>query len=96
MLNGGVISESILNLVPFSKQWTKLLSLSFPTKIKNLRDSDLVYLFFENGTNLEISHEITPPLHFYSRDTVSLFSEKVDQNDEEDTDHFENIQSTNW
>ena len=27
---------------------------------------------------------------------MSLFSEKVDQNDEEDTDHFENIQSTNW
>lgn len=27
---------------------------------------------------------------------MSLFSEKVHQNDEEDTDHFENIQSTNW
>lgn len=34
--------------------------------------------------------------HLFIRDTVSLFSEKVDQNDEEDTDHFENIQSTNW
>ena len=33
---------------------------------------------------------------FNSRDTVSLFSEKIDQDDEEDTDHFENIQSTNW
>ena len=30
------------------------------------------------------------------RDTVSLFSEKVNQDDEKDTDHFENIQSTNW
>ena len=27
---------------------------------------------------------------------MSLFSEKVNQNDQEDTDHFENIQSTNW
>lgn len=34
--------------------------------------------------------------HLFIRDTVSLFSEKVHQNDAEDTDHFENIQSTNW
>jgi glutamate--cysteine ligase catalytic subunit len=34
--------------------------------------------------------------HLFIRDSVSLFSEKVHQNDEEDTDHFENIQSTNW
>ncbi|XP_063224221.1 glutamate--cysteine ligase [Bacillus rossius redtenbacheri] len=34
--------------------------------------------------------------HLFIRDTVSLFSEKVHQDDEEDTDHFENIQSTNW
>lgn len=34
--------------------------------------------------------------HLFVRDSVSLFSEKVHQNDMEDTDHFENIQSTNW
>lgn len=34
--------------------------------------------------------------HLFIRDTVSLFSEKIYQNDDEDTDHFENIQSTNW
>lgn len=34
--------------------------------------------------------------HLFIRDTVSLFEEKVHQNDAEDTDHFENIQSTNW
>lgn len=34
--------------------------------------------------------------HLFIRDSVSLFSEKVHQNDAEDTDHFENIQSTNW
>lgn len=27
--------------------------------------------------------------HLFIRDSVSLFSEKVHQNDEEDTDHFE-------
>lgn len=34
--------------------------------------------------------------HLFIRDSVSLFSEKINQNDEEETDHFENIQSTNW
>lgn len=34
--------------------------------------------------------------HLFIRDPVSLFSEKVHQNDEEDSDHFENLQSTNW
>lgn len=34
--------------------------------------------------------------HLFVRDTVSLFEEKIDQNDAQDTDHFENIQSTNW
>jgi len=34
--------------------------------------------------------------HLFIRDTVSLFSEKVHQDDEKETDHFENIQSTNW
>ncbi|CAK1548462.1 unnamed protein product [Leptosia nina] len=34
--------------------------------------------------------------HLFIRDSVSLFSEKVNQDDANDTDHFENIQSTNW
>jgi len=34
--------------------------------------------------------------HLFVRDTVSLFSEKVEQDDTRETDHFENIQSTNW
>ncbi|GAB1867770.1 Glutamate--cysteine ligase [Camponotus japonicus] len=34
--------------------------------------------------------------HLFIRDSVSLFSEKVHQDDLKDTDHFENIQSTNW
>jgi glutamate--cysteine ligase catalytic subunit len=32
--------------------------------------------------------------HLFIRDSVSLFSEKIHQNDVEETDHFENIQSS--
>lgn len=51
---------------------------------QKLRDGDIDHL---------LSQHIA---HLFIRDSVSLFSEKVHQNDEEDTDHFENIQSTNW
>lgn len=34
--------------------------------------------------------------HLFIRDTLVVVSEKIQQNDEEDTDHFENIQSSNW
>lgn len=34
--------------------------------------------------------------HLYIRDPLVIFEETLDQNDEVDTDHFENIQSTNW
>lgn len=34
--------------------------------------------------------------HLFIRDPISLFSEKVHQDDTQDSDHFENIQSTNW
>ncbi|XP_029670928.1 glutamate--cysteine ligase catalytic subunit isoform X1 [Formica exsecta] len=45
----------------------------------------------------EIDHLLAQHIaHLFIRDSVSLFSEKVHQDDLEDTDHFENIQSTNW
>ncbi|XP_037081678.1 glutamate--cysteine ligase catalytic subunit-like [Pollicipes pollicipes] len=34
--------------------------------------------------------------HLFIREPISLFSEKVQQDDAVDMDHFENIQSTNW
>jgi glutamate--cysteine ligase catalytic subunit len=34
--------------------------------------------------------------HLFIRDPVSLFKEKIDIDDATETDHFENIQSTNW
>lgn len=51
---------------------------------QKLRDGDIDHLLAQHIA------------HLFIRDSVSLFSEKVHQNDEEDTDHFENIQSTNW
>ncbi|KAI0256364.1 glutamate-cysteine ligase catalytic subunit [Lactifluus subvellereus] len=34
--------------------------------------------------------------HLFIRDPIVIFSELLDQDDSESTDHFENIQSTNW
>nr|CAB3248530.1 glutamate--cysteine ligase catalytic subunit-like [Phallusia mammillata] len=34
--------------------------------------------------------------HLWTRDPLSLFSKKIELDDENETDHFENIQSTNW
>ncbi|XP_064597197.1 glutamate--cysteine ligase catalytic subunit-like [Liolophura sinensis] len=62
-------------------------------------DIDLVYdkeLFSElqdAGIDKLLSQHIA---HLFIRDPISLFSEKIDQDDTTDTDHFENIQSTNW
>lgn len=51
---------------------------------QRLRDGDIDHLLAQHIA------------HLFIRDSVSLFSEKINQNDTEDTDHFENIQSTNW
>lgn len=62
-------------------------------------DIDLVY---DHDIYKELrAADVDEPLskhiaHLFIRDPVSLFSEKVNQDDEKDTDHFENIQSTNW
>lgn len=42
-----------------------------------LRDNDIDHLLAQHIA------------HLFIRDSVSLFSEKIHQNDEEDTDHFE-------
>jgi glutamate--cysteine ligase catalytic subunit len=34
--------------------------------------------------------------HLFVRDPLVVFSEKIDQDDSSSSDHFENIQSTNW
>jgi hypothetical protein len=56
-------------------------------------DEDLCARLKANGIDEVLARHVS---HLFIRDPVSLFSEKLNQNDEEDTDHFENIQSTNW
>ncbi len=34
--------------------------------------------------------------HLFTRDPIVAYAGKIEQNDEESTDHFESIQSTNW
>lgn len=63
--------------------------------------NDVKVVYDQDIYNRLRSADIDPLLaqhvaHLFIRDPISLFSEKVDQNDEEDTDHFENLQSTNW
>ncbi|XP_017056232.1 glutamate--cysteine ligase [Drosophila ficusphila] len=56
-------------------------------------DEEVYKRLVEGGIDHLLAQHVA---HLFIRDTVSLFSEKVHQNDNEDTDHFENIQSTNW
>lgn len=56
-------------------------------------DNGIYTKLLENGIDKLLAQHVA---HLFIRDSVSLFSEKVHQNDLEDTDHFENIQSTNW
>ncbi|XP_026829944.1 glutamate--cysteine ligase catalytic subunit isoform X2 [Ooceraea biroi] len=56
-------------------------------------DDEIYKQLLDNGIDHLLAQHIA---HLFIRDSVSLFSEKVHQNDQEDTDHFENIQSTNW
>lgn len=52
---------------------------------------------YEALRNAGIDHLLAQHVaHLFIRDPVSLFSEKINQNDQEDSDHFENLQSTNW
>lgn len=62
-------------------------------------DVPVVYdeAIYQQLRNADIDHLLAQHIaHLFIRDSVSLFSEKVHQDDEHDTDHFENIQSTNW
>lgn len=61
--------------------------------INIVHDRSLYRRLREGGIDHPLALHVS---HLFIRDTVSLFSEKVHQDDKNDTDHFENIQSTNW
>ncbi|PAA52351.1 hypothetical protein BOX15_Mlig022714g5 [Macrostomum lignano] len=56
-------------------------------------DEDILRQLMEAGVEPSLSRHLA---HLFIRDPVSLFSEKIHQSDTEESDHFENIQSTNW
>ncbi|XP_076456980.1 glutamate--cysteine ligase catalytic subunit-like [Babylonia areolata] len=56
-------------------------------------DTDIYDTLIAGGVDNMLARHLA---HLFIRDPISLFSEKLQQNNEEDTDHFENIQSTNW
>lgn len=58
-----------------------------------VHDEDLYKKLRSAGIDHLLSLHIS---HLFIRDPISLFREKIDQDDTVDTDHFENIQSTNW
>lgn len=49
-------------------------------------DVEIYQQLLDNGIDKLLAQHVA---HLFIRDTVSLFEEKIDQNDETDTDHFE-------
>ncbi|CAH1101819.1 unnamed protein product [Psylliodes chrysocephalus] len=63
--------------------------------------NDLEILFYEEDYKTLVDNGIDDLLaqhvaHLFIRDTISVFKEKIHQDDEEEIGHFENIQSTVW
>lgn len=64
--------------------------------IEVLYDPDIYSQLVEGGVDKLMAQHVA---HLFIRDSVSLFSNKIKEDgdyDEDDFDHFENIQSTNW
>ncbi|XP_053595167.1 glutamate--cysteine ligase isoform X2 [Microplitis demolitor] len=58
-----------------------------------LYDKEVYKQLMDNGIDRLLAQHVA---HLFIRDSICLMSTQLDQNDETDTDHFENIQSTNW
>ncbi|XP_033100705.1 glutamate--cysteine ligase catalytic subunit-like isoform X2 [Anneissia japonica] len=56
-------------------------------------DKDVYKRLIDAGIDQSLARHIS---HLFIRDSVSIFSEHIHQDDSRDSDHFENIQSTNW
>lgn len=58
-----------------------------------LYDQSVYQQLLDGGLDELLAQHIA---HLFIRDPISLFAEKVEQDEDLETDHFENIQSTNW
>ena len=56
-------------------------------------DQDIKDRLLDEGLDENLAHHVA---HLFIRDPLVLFDGKVELDDETTTDHFENIQSTNW
>uniref|UniRef100_A0A8C2FRJ7 Glutamate--cysteine ligase n=1 Tax=Cyprinus carpio TaxID=7962 RepID=A0A8C2FRJ7_CYPCA len=56
-------------------------------------DEDINKQLLDAGIDKLLAQHIA---HLFIRDPLSLFEEKIHLDDENESDHFENIQSTNW
>jgi glutamate--cysteine ligase catalytic subunit len=56
-------------------------------------DEEMFQLLREGGVDDLLAQHMA---FNFSRDPLVLFAERIDVDDEKETDHFENIQSTNW
>jgi glutamate--cysteine ligase catalytic subunit len=61
--------------------------------INCLTDKETYDTLIKEGVDPRLAQHIA---HLYIRDPLVIYEEKVDMDDEKSTDHFENIQSTNW
>lgn len=63
--------------------------------------NDIPVVFHQPTYDYLIEHGVDEVLskhfaHIFSRDPLVVFPDKIDVNDNEFTNHFENFQSTNW
>lgn len=58
-----------------------------------VKDEKIYQRLIENKIDSSIAQHIS---HLFIRDPLVVFEEKLNIDDEVETDHFENIQSTNW
>lgn len=56
-------------------------------------DEEVYKLLKDQGMDENLAHHVA---HLFIRDAIVAYAGKIELNDEETTDHFECIQSTNW
>uniref|UniRef100_A0AAR2IUS7 Glutamate--cysteine ligase n=1 Tax=Pygocentrus nattereri TaxID=42514 RepID=A0AAR2IUS7_PYGNA len=61
--------------------------------IELTKDEEIYKQLLDAGIDNLLAQHIA---HLFIRDPLSLFEEKIHLDDENESDHFENIQSTNW
>uniref|UniRef100_A0A674EYG2 Glutamate--cysteine ligase n=1 Tax=Salmo trutta TaxID=8032 RepID=A0A674EYG2_SALTR len=100
------VYENVLSLQPLKSNKFRILKSRYDSIDSYLSSCGDKY----NDIDLTIDEEINKELldagidkllaqhiaHLFIRDPLSLFEEKIHLDDENESDHFENLQSTNW